>query len=155
MNQLGLFETEELKQCRVESRTTVRLGKKSAQIPLAKKNSEALVRLKEILTQLEGKDILVGQYCDYWWYRNLRLNRLKVQWGSFFTDPKRPSVIVLEGNRGTEIRILWPNRLYQVREQYYGNGKPYYLLDFWNGFWQSPLSLYQRYYDCLHIRAVS
>lgn len=155
MSQLGLFQTEELKQCQVESKTTVRLGKRSAQVPLARKNREALAKLKEILTQLEGKDIMVSQHCDFWWYQRLKLSRLEVRWGSYFDSSERPAVIVLSGSRNAEIRILHPERIYQVREQCYGNGKPDYLLDFWNGFWGSPVSQYQRHYDCLHIKAVS
>ena len=155
MSQLGLFQTEELKQCQVESKATVRLGKRSAQVPLARKNREALARLKEILTQLEGKDILVSQHCDFWWYQSLRLNRLEVRWGSYFDSLERPAVIVLSGSRNAEIRILHPERLYQVREQCYGKGRTEYLLDFWNGFFGNPVSQYQRHYDCLHIKAVS
>jgi len=158
MNQLGLFEQEELKQCQVESKTAVRLGKRSAQVPLARRNREALAKLKGILAQLEGKDILVSQHCDFWWHRGLRLSRLEVQWGSHFYNPEldiRPAVIVLLGRGNAEIRILHPERLYQVREQCYGKGKTEYLLDFWNGFWGNPVSSYQRHYDCLHIKAVS
>jgi hypothetical protein len=158
MSQLGLFQAEELKQCQVESKTTVRLGKRSAQVPLARKNREALVKLKEILAQLEGKDILVSQHCDFWWHRGLRLSRLDVQWGSHFYNPELdrcPAVIVLLGRGNAEIRILHPERLYQVREQCYGKGKTEYLLDFWNGFWGHPISSYQRHYDCLHIKTVN
>jgi hypothetical protein len=158
MSQLGLFEKEELKQCQVEPKTEVRLGKRSVQIPLGKRNKEALVKLKEVLTLLEGKNISVNQHCDFWWYRGLRLSRLKVQWGSQFYNPeldRRPAVIVLSGSRNAEIRILHPERLYQVREQHYIKGKTEYLLDFWNGFHNHPISIYQRHYDCLHITAVS
>jgi hypothetical protein len=158
VSQLGLFEQEELKQCQVESRTKVKLGKRSAQVPLARRNREALAKLKEILAKLEGKDILVSQHCDFWWHRELRLSRLKVQWGSWFYNPeldRRPGVIVLAGRGNAEIRILHPERLYQVREQCYGKGSTEYLLDFWNGFWGHPVSSYQRHYDCLHIKAVS
>lgn len=150
MNQLGLFEKEEIKP--IEPRTIVRLGKRAASVPLTKRNKEALAKLKEILTRLEGRDILISQHSDFWWCQGLRLNRLKVQWGSY--GEGRPSVIVLWGNKGAQVRILWANHLYQVREQYYGSGKPYYLLDFWNGFWQSPISQYQRHYDCLTITPV-
>lgn len=155
MSQRGLFEREELKQCQVEPKTEVRLGKRSARVPLAKRNRQALAELKEILAQLEGKNILVNQHCDFWWYQRLKLNRLKVQWGSYFNNSERPSVIVLSGSRNAEIRILHPERLYQVREQHYTKGKTEYLLDFWNGFYGHPISIYQRHYDCLHITAVS
>jgi len=154
VSQLGLFEREELRQCQVEPKTRVKLGKRAAQVPLAKRNREALAKLKEILTRLQGKDILVSQHCDFWWYQRLKLSRLKVQWGSCFDSPKRPAVIVLSGGRNAEIRILHAERLYQVREQRYGKGKTEYLLDFWNGFYGNPISSYQRHYDCLHIEAV-
>jgi hypothetical protein len=158
VSQLGLFQTEELKQCQVEPKTVIRLGNRSAQVPLARRNREALAKLKGILPQLEGKDILVSQHCDFWWYRGLRLSQLDVQWGSYFYNPdldRCPAVIVLSGRGNAEIRILHPERLYQVREQCYGKGKTEYLLDFWNGFWENPVSSYQRHYDCLHIKAVS
>jgi hypothetical protein len=158
VSQLGLFEQEELKQCYVESKTTVKLDKRSAQVPLVRRNREALAKLKEILTKLEGKDILVSQHCDFWWYRGLRLSRLNVQWGSWLYKPELdrcPGVIVLSGRGNAEIRILHPERLYQVREQCYGKGNAEYLLDFWNGFWGHPISSYQRHYDCLHIKAVN
>ena len=78
MNQLGLFETEQLRQCQVEPKTAVRLGTRSAQVALTKKRREATEKLRDVLARLEGKDILVSQYCDYWWYSGLRLSRLKV-----------------------------------------------------------------------------
>ena len=158
MSQIGLFQAEELKRCQIESKTTVKLGTRAAQVSLAKRNREALAKLKEILVQLEGRDILVSQHCDFWWHRELRLSRLKVQWGSYLYNPeldRRPGVIVLRGRGNAEVRILHPERLYQVREQRYGKGSTEYLLDFWNGFYCNPVSSYQRHYDCLHIKAVS
>jgi len=157
MSQIGLFQAEELKHCQVEPKTTVKLGTRAAQVSLAKRNREALAKLKEILPRLEGKDILVNQHCDFWWYQGLRLSRLQVQWGSYLYNPeldRRPGVIVLRGRGNAEIRILHPERLYQVREQCYGRGTTEYLLDFWNGFYGNPISSYQRHYDCLHIKAV-
>ena len=149
MNQPGLFEVEELVECRVEPKTTVRLGKRSVQIALKKKRKEATEKLKAALAQLEGKDILVSQYCDYWWYSGLRLSRLKVDWS--LSGEELPNVVVLRGTRGASIRIFL-DHLYQLREQYYGDSKTYYLLDFWNGFWQSPVDQYKRGgYQCLHI----
>ena len=156
MSQTGLFTSQELKQSQVEPKSTVYLGSSTAQVSLGKKNREALSRLKEVLGGLEGKDILVSQHCDFWWYRELRLNRLKVQWGSSFYNPqvdRHPGVIVLMGSGNTEIRILYPQRLYAVRTQQYGGGSPEHLLDFWNGFYGHPIQQYQRHYDCLHIRA--
>ena len=80
MGQLNLLDSEEKQDYQIEPKTTVRLGTRSAEIPLRKRNKAAIKKLKEILPQLEGKDILVSQYCDYWWYDDLRLKRLQVQW---------------------------------------------------------------------------
>lgn len=138
-----------MKRCQVEPQTTVRLGTRSAQISLRKRRKEVTEKLRVVLAQLEGKDILLGEYSDYWWYSGLRLGRLQVEWNSF--GGELPNVAVLRGNRGATIRIFL-DRLYQLREQYHNNGKPYYLLDFWNGFGQSPIDQYRRGgYQCLHI----
>jgi hypothetical protein len=149
MDQPGLFETEELKQCHVEPQTTVRLGTRSAQISLRKRRKEVTDKLKVVLAQLEGKDILLSEYGDYWWHSGLRLGRLQVEWNSF--GGELPNVLVLRGIGGASIRIFL-DRLYQLREQYYGSGKLYYLLDFWNGFGECPIEQYkQGGYQCLHI----
>ena len=146
MGQLSLLDSEEKQDYQIETKTTVRLGTRSAEIPLRKRNKAAIKQLKEIIPQLEGKDILVSQYCDYWWYQDLRLKRLQVQW---FDD----SAFVLWGTKGTQVRVLGLKFLYQVRKQYYNNGKPYYLLDFWNGFRSEPVDKYYRGgYQCLEIR---
>lgn len=146
MGQLSLLDSEEKQDYQIEKTTTVRLGTRSAEIPLRKRNKAAIKQLKEIIPQLEGKDILVSQYCDYWWYQDLRLKRLQVQW---FDD----SAFVLWGTKGTQVRVLGLKFLYQVRKQYYNNGKPYYLLDFWNGFRSEPVDKYYRGgYQCLEIR---
>jgi hypothetical protein len=149
MNQIGLFETEELKQCQVEPQTTVRLGARSAQISLRKRRKEVTEKLRAVLAQLEGKDIQFGEYGDYWWYSGLRLGCLQVEWNLF--GGELPNVVVLRGNRGASVRIFL-DRLYQLREQHYGSGKAYYLLDFWNGFGQYPIEQYKHGgYQCLHI----
>jgi hypothetical protein len=150
MNQRGLFQTVELQHCNIEPQTTVRLGTRSAQVSLRKRRKEATEKLKAILAELEGKDILVSQYCDYWWYSGLRLGRLQVEWSS--SGGELPNVVALWGTRGATVRIFL-DRLYQLREQYHNSGKPYYLLDFWNGFGQSPLEQCRRGgYQCLHIQ---
>ncbi|GAI87583.1 unnamed protein product, partial [marine sediment metagenome] len=44
------------------------------------------------------------------------------------------------------------DHLYNLREQYYSDGKPYYLLDFWNGYEEGISGRYGRAgYQCLHI----
>jgi len=148
LGQLSLLDSDEKQDYQIEPKTTVRLGKRSAEIPLRKRNKAAIKQLKEILPQLEGKDILVSQYCDFWWYQDLRLKRLQVQW--FHND----SGFVLWGTKGAQVRVLSLKFLYQVREQYDGNDKPTYYLDYWNGFRSSPIdSYYSGGCQCLHIRA--
>jgi len=150
VEQLGLLDEEELQKCQVEEKTEVRLGRHSAKIPLKRKRREAIEKLKDVLQQLEGKDILVSQYCDFWWYDHLRLSRLHTEWGM---DTKfLPYIIVLWGTRGQSIRIF-TDHLYNLREQYYLDGKPYYLLDFWNGYQESLGGRYERSgYQCLQIK---
>ena len=98
-----------------------------------------------------GKDILVSQYCDFWWYSSLKLNRLKVDWS--LSGKELPSIVVLKGTHGASIRIFL-ERFYQLREQYHDGNKPYYLLDFWNGFRESPIDKYKHGgYQCLHIES--
>ena len=146
MEQLSLLDTTEKQSYEVDKGTTVKLGKRSVRVFMKKRHREAVSKLKETLRQLEGKDVVVSQYCDYWCYHDLRLNRLQVQW---FQDD---SGLVLWGTRGGEVRIMWLEFLYSFREQYCGD-KPYYLLDFWNGFRSSPLDSYFRGgYQCLEIR---
>ena len=150
MDQLGLFEKEEEQNYQIEEKTTVRLGSHSAQVSLKKRRREAWQKLKEVLAQLEGKDILVSQYCDFWWYNALRLSRLQVSWLNF---RQLPDVVVLWGTRSQNIKIFL-GHLYNLREQYYQDGKRYYILDFWNGYQESLGGKYERTgYDCLHIEA--
>jgi len=147
MEQLSLLKKTETKQYDVDKGTVVKLGRHTTRVFTRRRNKEAIERLKEILSQLEGKDVLISQHCDYWWYQDLRLKKLGAQW---FHDN---SGLVLWGTKGAEVRILWLKFLYNFREQYYGNGKPYYLLDFWNGFRNEPLNNYYRGgYQCLQIR---
>jgi len=149
MEQLGLLDKEELQRCQVEEKTVVRLGRHSAKIPLKRRRREAIEKLKYVLQRLEGKDVLVSQYCDFWWYNHLRLSRLHTEWG--MDTEFLPCVIVLWGTRGQNIRIF-TDHLYNLREQYYSDGKPYYLLDFWNGYQESLGGRYERTgYQCLHI----
>jgi hypothetical protein len=146
MEQLSLLKPSETAKWEVDKGTTVKLGKHSARIYTKKKNREAIEKLREILSQLKGKDILVSQFCDFWWYDNLRLSRLQLQW---FGN----SAVVLWGAKGANVRILELRFLYQVREQYLDNGKPYHLLDFWNGFRAEPVYQYSRGgHQCLEIR---
>ena len=58
--QMDLFDG--VKIVEPEPTTTVKLGRKTVQIPLRKKRREAVNRLMEILEELEGKDIYIGSY---------------------------------------------------------------------------------------------
>ncbi|XUW99721.1 MAG: hypothetical protein TUN42_07455 [Dehalogenimonas sp.] len=149
--QLDLFQGIKLSE--PEPKTTVKLGRRAAQIPLRKKQREAAKRLMEILKELEGNDIFIGSYSaggGHFWIDNLKLSKLKVE--GFRTERDEscpPSVIVLWGNKGACIRIF-ADCLLAVREQEYQDYY-HYLLDFWNGFGQSPISNYRSHYACLVI----
>jgi len=79
--QLDLFNGVKLAE--PEPTTTVRLGRKTVQIPLRKKRREAIKCLMEILEELEGKDIYIGSYDAggrHFWLDNLKLPRLQLEW---------------------------------------------------------------------------
>ena len=79
-SQLGLFEG--VKIAEPEPSTTVRLGRKTVQIPLRKKRREATKHLMEILEELEGKDVYIGSYDvggRHFWLDNLKLPRLQLE----------------------------------------------------------------------------
>jgi len=137
-----------------EPMTEVRLGRRSARIPLRKKRREALTRLMEILAELEGKDIHIGSYDAggrHYWVQSLKLPRLKLDWypPGKYSKGYIPSVIVLWGSRSAQVRIF-TNYLVAVREQEY-MGYTLWLLDFRNGFWEHPIDNYYSHYACLTI----
>ena len=151
--QIDLFEGVKLAE--PEPLTTVRLGRKTAQIPLRKQRREAIKRLMEVLEGLEGKDIYIGSYDAggrHFWLDNLKLPRLQLEWHPIRLKSDEnyiPGVIVLWGSRSACIRIF-TDYLVAVREQEY-QGYWHYLLDFRNGFWQSQIDNYRAHYACLHI----
>ena len=146
---------EEVKVEEPEPMTEVKLGRRSAQIPLRKKRREALTTLMEILTELEGEDIYIGSYDAggrHYSVDNLLLRRLQLEYHPFkFKDDFNyiPSVIVLWGSRSAQVRIF-TNYLVAVREQEY-QGYYHYLLDFRNGLWEHPIDQYYSHYACLTI----
>ena len=74
--QLDLFGEAKVDVAEPEPMTTVRAGSRVAQIPLKKQRREALVRLMDILAELEGKDIYIGSYDAggrHYWLNNLKL----------------------------------------------------------------------------------
>ena len=157
--QLALFEEARVNVREVEKPTPVRLGSRVAQIPMAKRRREAMEKLKEVLEQLEGKDVYIGS-CggarSHFWINRLKLGRLRLEYSPFKypTAPWKgdytPSVIVLWGNRDGSVRIFTA-QLINVREQEY-QGYTMWLLDFWNGFGEYPIDPYRPPgYTCLDI----
>ena len=152
--QLGLFEEAKVEIEKPEPRTTVRLGKREALVPIRKQRREAIAQLRDILADLEGKDIYIGTYDAggrHFWLDNLKILRLQVENfpSSTKTSDYIPTVIVLRGRRDACIRIF-TDYLVAVRVQEY-QGYWHYLLDFRNGFWQSPIDNFRSHYACLHI----
>ena len=153
VGQLDLFDGVKL--AVPEPTTTVRVGRKTVQIPLRKKRREAITHLMEILEELEGKDIYIGSYDAggrHFWLDSLKLPRLQLEWHPIRLKSDQtyiPSVIVLWGSRSACVRIF-TDYLVAVREQEY-QGYYHYLLDFRNGFWESPIDNFRSHYACLHI----
>jgi len=153
--QLDLFGEAKVEVGQPEPMTEVRLGRRSVRIPLRKKRREALTRLMEILAELEGKDIHIGSYHAggaHFLIDNLLLRRLQLEYHPFrFKDTIDyiPNVVVLWGSRGASVRIF-TDYLVAVREQEY-QGYWHWLLDFRNGFWESPIDNYRCHYACLTI----
>ena len=153
--QLGLFEEAKVEIETPEPRTTVRLGKREALVPIRKQRREAIAQLRDILADLEGKDIHIGSYDAggrHFWLDNLKLPKLQLDWHptKYGHDPNYiPSVIVLWGSRGACVRIF-TDYLVAVRAQEY-QGYWHYLLDFRNGFWESPIDNFKSHYACLYI----
>ena len=151
--QLDLFDEVNIEE--PEPVTEVRLGQRSAQIPLRKKRREAVTQLMEILEELEGRDIYIGSYeagGRHFWLDNLKLPRLRLDWYPIKLNHDSsyiPSVIVLWGNRSAQVRIF-TDYLVAVREQEY-QGYWHYLLDFRNGFYDWRIDQYRSHYACLTI----
>jgi len=153
--QLDLFGEAKVTVEKPEPMTEVKVGHRSAQIPLRRQRRKALTRLMEILNELEGKDIYIGCYeagGRHFHIDNLLLRRLQLEYFPFrFKDDTNyiPGVIVLWGSRSGQVRIF-TDYLVAVREQEY-QGYWHYLLDFRNGFWESPIDNYRSHYACLTI----
>jgi hypothetical protein len=152
-DQLDLFNEARVEVEKPEPMTEVRLGRRCARIPLRRQRRAANAKLMEILTELEGKDIYVGAYeagGRHFWLDNLKLQRLQLTYHPthYGQDSDNiPSVIVLWGTRGGHVQIF-TDYLVAVREQDY-QGYQHYLLDFRNGFWESPIDNYRSHYACL------
>lgn len=155
MQQLTMFPEAEVKTYREVPKTTVRLGTRAREVPLRERRKAATEKLKEVLASLEGKDILVS-YCggshSHWWFADLKLSRLRVDWGFFGSDS--PGVVVLWGTKrrqGQQSVRIFLNQLINVREQeHYGK---YWLIDFWNGWGEYPIDPYKpKGYESLDLR---
>jgi len=149
IGQLDLFSKVEVKE--PEPTTSVKLGTRVAEVNLRKKRREALEKLMELLTELDGKDIYIG-HCGgnraHCWMRHLKLGRMRFD--VFKSGDKLPSVIVLHGSREASVRIF-TEQVTNLRQQDYF-GYTLWLLDFWNGFGANPINPYrQPGYDSLHI----
>ena len=151
---LDLFQEARVEIEKPEPMTEVRLGRRSARVPLRKQRRAALARLMDILADLEGKDIYIGSYDAggrHFWLDNLKIQKLQVENLCFggLAGEYIPGVIVLRGRRDACVRIF-TDYLVAVREQDY-QGYWHYLLDFRNGFWESPIDNSRSHYACLHI----
>jgi len=155
MTTLDLFSEAKVAVAEPEPMTEVKLGHRSARIPLKKQRREALARLMEILAELEGKDIYIGSYDAggrHYWLDGLLLRRLQLEWHPMRLKNDQtyiPSVIALWGSKSACVRIF-TEYLVAVREQDY-QGYWHYLLDFRNGFWEHPIDNYRSHYACLQI----
>lgn len=152
--QLDLFREAKVEIEKPEPMATVRIGKRSVQIPLRKKRRQALARLMEILAELEGKDIWIGTYDAggrHFWLNNLKLPRLALEFYPHWRqDPGYiPEVIVLWGSRSASVRIF-TDFLVAVREQEY-QGYRLYLLDFHNGLYEGRIEQWRSHCACLTI----
>ena len=157
--QLALFKEARVKVGEVDKPTEVRVGSRVAQINLSKRRREALEKLREVLEQLEGKDVYISSYGgarSHFWINRLKLGRLRLEYSSYkypaapWKGDYTPSVIVLWGNRDGSVRIF-TDQLINVREQEY-QGYTMWLLDFWNGFGEYPIDPYRPIgYTCLDI----
>jgi len=122
--QLDLFQEAKVEIEKPEPMTEVRLGHRSARVPLRKQRKEALAKLMNILADLEGKDIYIGSYDAggrHFWLDNLKLQRLQLEYHPFhFKEDTSfiPTVVVLWGSRGGSVRIF-TDYLVAVREQDY------------------------------------
>ena len=149
MPTLNLFEQAGVEVGEPEPTTEVRLGHRAAQIPLRKKRKEACNRLLEILEELEGKDIYISY--DPGSQNHFRLTDLKLSHLQVGHLPKDGlNSLSLWGRRGSSI-LIDTSHLFDVREQE-AQGYTQWLLDFWNGFWGSPISPHlPAGFTCLHI----
>lgn len=163
IGQTSLFSVEEEKAIQEEEREykldqaatqTVHIGQhRSAQVNFRKVRAKAIKELKVVLAELEGKNVGVGTYADFWWTGALLLRNLHTEYLDGWNHEQQVHTVVLRGSKGKQHIRMFLDRLWNVRTQYYSNGKtdkPYYLVDFWNGF-DHPIDQYKKPgYQSLH-----
>ena len=142
MSQLNLFEEAKVEVRKPEPKTRVQVGTRIVKVPLHRKRKEALEKLMEVLGELEGKDVYISTYGgahSHFWLNNLKLGRLNVE--RFGGGDSLPSVIILWGSRGANVRIF-TERVVNLRCQEYED-YTLWLLDFWNGRGEHPIDQYR------------
>jgi len=148
--QANLMETGTVPTAKEEKRVEVKLGNRAVQYPIERKRRETWEKLKPVLLSLEGKDIFISSYDSggrHYWSDNLKLAKLGLDFPLGRNDPV-PFVFVLRGRRGACVRVL-TEFMYELRIQEY-SGYTSYLVDFRNGFGESPIDRYKDNYNCLH-----
>jgi hypothetical protein len=134
--------------------TTVRCGKRTAQVNLQKKKREAITEFKKLLKELEGKNIYIGHdmgSAGHFLLNWLKLEKVQVEtFGSIFDSNNIPTAFKLWGRKDACI-LIETDQVVALRRQEY-EGYWCYLLDFWNGFGENPINPYRhKGYDCLSI----
>ena len=172
IGQTTLFSVEEEKAIQQEDKEyklnkdatkTVYIGQhRSAQVNFRKVRMAAIKELKEVLAALEGQNVGVSTYDDFWWTGSLLLRHLHTKYLDGWGHNEQIHTVVLWGSKGKQHIRMFLDRLWNVRTQYMWDGKnqssdggkPYYLVDFWNGF-DHPIDQYKRTgYQSLHFEVM-
>ena len=136
---------------------TLRTSHKNINMPVRRRRREALKILLPLLKEWEGTTLYVepsyGSHRDFFAH-NLRFDMVGVEfhpWGFNLEksdlEKEMPSVIVLRGKKGGQIRIF-TDYLEKLRVNDYGDYK-HYLLDFRCGVGQWTLDNFRTTYSCL------
>ncbi len=133
---------------------------KTIQIPVRRRRREAIKALLPLLKEWVGTTLYVepsnaGQ--RHFWTQGLRFDMMRVEFFPWGFNPEKsdlekelPSVIVLWGKKGGQIRIF-TDYLEKLRVNDYGDCK-HYLLDFRCGVGQWSLDKWHSPYSCLILR---
>ena len=136
---------------------TLKTRYKSINIPVRRRRREAVKAFLPLLKEWVGTTLYVEPSHgsgEHYHCRNLRFDLVSVEFFPWDFKPEKsdlekelPSVIVLRGKKGGEIRIF-TDYLEKVRVNDYGDYK-HYLLDFRTGVGQWTLDNYRHTYSCL------